>query len=89
MVIEFLTAEGSSPIKIHRRTRIVYGEDSEYVSSVRRWVRRFKSGEKGIGTGPQRFSKEFNSTGVRRTMQRRKNCVDNEGDVVEKIISTL
>lgn len=48
MVIEFLTADGSSPIKIHRRTRIVYVEDSEYVSSVRRWTRRFKSGEKGI-----------------------------------------
>jgi len=49
MVIEFRTAEGSSPIKIHRRTRIVHGEDSEYVSSVRRWVRRFKRGEKGVG----------------------------------------
>jgi hypothetical protein len=35
MAIEFLTAEGSSPIKIHRRTRIANGEDSEYVSSVR------------------------------------------------------
>jgi len=35
-------------------------------------------------TYPQRFSKEFNATGVRRNTQRRKNCVYNEGDVVEK-----
>jgi hypothetical protein len=35
-------------------------------------------------TGPQSFSKQFNATGIRRTTQRWKNCVDNEGDVVEK-----
>lgn len=35
-------------------------------------------------TGPQRFSKEFKATGVRRITQRRKNFVDTEGDIVEK-----
>jgi len=34
MVIEFLTAEGSSPIKIHRRTRIAYGEDPNTLSQL-------------------------------------------------------
>jgi transposase len=52
-VIEFLTAEGSSPIEIHRRLRSVYGEDAIDVSSVRHWVRRFKSGEKDIGDRPR------------------------------------
>ena len=34
VVIEFLTAEGSRPIEIHRRLRSVYGEDAVDVSSV-------------------------------------------------------
>jgi hypothetical protein len=42
-VIEFLTAEGSSPIEIHRLLR------SMYVSSDRWWVHCFESRGKGIG----------------------------------------
>ena len=53
VVIKFLTAEGSSPIEIHRRLRSVYGEDAIDVTSVRRWVRRFKSGEKDISDRPR------------------------------------
>lgn len=34
-------------------------------------------------TDPQRFSKEFNATGVWPATQRRKNCIYNEGDVVK------
>jgi hypothetical protein len=51
--IEFPTAEGSSPIEIHRRLRSVYGDDGIDVSSFRRWVRRFKSGEKDTGERPR------------------------------------
>jgi transposase len=53
VVIEFLTAEGSSPIKIHRRLRSVFGEDTIDVSSVRSWVRHFKSGEYDNGDRPR------------------------------------
>ena len=46
-VIEFLTAEDVPPIEIHRRMQAVYGDQCVYVSTVRRWVRRFKYGELG------------------------------------------
>ena len=52
VVTEFITAEGFSPIEVHRRLRSVYGEDAIDVSSVRRWVRRFKGDEKDIGDRP-------------------------------------
>jgi len=45
VMIELNTAEGSSPIEIYKCMRIVYGEDTIDVGSVRHWVRRFKSGE--------------------------------------------
>jgi hypothetical protein len=57
-VIEFLIAEGSSAIKIHRRMRSVYGEDSVNISLVRRLVRRLRAVETTSMTGSQRFSKE-------------------------------
>ena len=44
-VIEFLTAEKVPPIEIHRRIQAVYGDQCFDVSTVRRWVRRFKNGE--------------------------------------------
>jgi len=44
-MIEFLTLEGSSPIRIHTCLRCVYGENAIDFRSVRLWVRRFKSGE--------------------------------------------
>ena len=46
-VIEFLTAEKVPPIEIHRRMQAVYGDQFVDVSTVRRWVRRFKDGELG------------------------------------------
>jgi hypothetical protein len=49
VVIEFFTTEGSSPIKTHRHLRSMYGEDAIDFSSVRRWVHRFRSSEKGNG----------------------------------------
>ena len=46
-VIEFLTAEQVPPIEIHRRLQAIYGDQCVDVSTVRRWVRRFKDGELG------------------------------------------
>ena len=46
-VIEFLTAGKVPPIEIHRRMQAVYGDRCVDVSTVRRWVRRFKEGELG------------------------------------------
>jgi len=46
-VIEFLTVEKVPPIEIHRRMQVVYGDQCVDVSTVRRWVRRFKDGELG------------------------------------------
>ena len=46
-VIEFLTAEKVPPIEIHRRMQTAYGDQCVDVSTVRRWVRRFKDGELG------------------------------------------
>jgi hypothetical protein len=46
-IIEFLTAEKVPPIEIHRRMQAVYGDQAFEVSTVRRWVRRFKDGELG------------------------------------------
>ena len=42
-----LTAEKVPPIEIHRRMQAVYGDQCVDVSTVRRWVRRFKDGELG------------------------------------------
>ena len=46
-VIDLLTAEKVPPIEIHRRMQAVYGDQCVDVSTVRRWVRRFKDGELG------------------------------------------
>ena len=46
-VREFLTGEKVPPIEIHRRMQAVYGDQCVDVSTVRRWVRRFKDGELG------------------------------------------
>ena len=61
-VIEFLTAEKVPPIEIHRGMQAVYGDQCVDVSTVRRWVRRFKEGELGQAdlsdkTGSGRISK--------------------------------
>jgi len=50
-VAEFLTAEKVPPIEIYRRIEAVYGDQCVDVSTVRRWVRRFKDGD----LGPSRF----------------------------------
>ena len=44
-MIEFLTAEGEMPIRIHERLNNVYGDATVGVSTVRQWVRRCKEAE--------------------------------------------
>jgi transposase len=66
MVTELLTAEGSSPIEVHRRLRSVYGEDAVEISSVRRWIRRFNSGEKDVGDNPSAIDKLGRDDGDKR-----------------------
>lgn len=39
-VIEFLTAENTPPIEIHRRMKAVYGDECIDISNVRRWAAR-------------------------------------------------
>ena len=46
--IEFLTAEGSSPIEIRRCLRGMFGEVAIDCASVRCWVRNFKSSDKEV-----------------------------------------
>jgi hypothetical protein len=46
--IGFLTAEGSSPIEIHRRLRSTFGEVAMDCVSVRCWVHYLKSSDKDI-----------------------------------------
>jgi len=47
-VIEYLTAEKVPPFEIQRRMQAVYGDRCVDVSTIRRWVRRFKDGELGF-----------------------------------------
>ena len=47
-VIEFLTAEKVPPIEIRKRMQAVYGDQCVDVSTVIRWVRRFKDGKLGF-----------------------------------------
>ena len=44
-MIEFLTAEGEMPIRLHERLKNVYGDATVDVSTVRRWVRPCKEAE--------------------------------------------
>jgi hypothetical protein len=54
VVIEFITAEVSSPIWIHRCLKSVCGEDATNGSLIIRWVHSFESSDKYTGDGPHR-----------------------------------
>ena len=60
-VIEFLTAEGEMPIRIHERLKNVYGDATVDVSTVRRWVRRCKEGKRPCGSGSIPVGSNFQS----------------------------
>jgi len=52
-VIEFLHAEKIAPNDIHRRLLNVYGDQTVDVSTVRRWVVRFSSGDSDVKDKPR------------------------------------
>jgi transposase len=52
-VIEFLHAENIAPNDIHRRLLNVYGDQTVDVSTVRRWVARFSSGDSDVKDKPR------------------------------------
>jgi len=51
-VIEFLHAKKIAPNDIHRRLLNVYGDQIVDVSTVRRWVARFSSGDSDVKDKP-------------------------------------
>ena len=78
-VIEFLTVEKVPPIEIHRM-QAVYCDQCVDVSTVRRWVRRFKDGELGQADLSDNFFKD----GFQKLVQRWRECIEVPGDFVEK-----
>jgi len=52
-VIEFLSAEKIAPNDIHRHLMNVYGDQTVDVSTVRRWVVRFSSGDSDVKDKPR------------------------------------
>ena len=52
-VIEFLHAEKIAPNDIHRRLLTVYGDQTVDVSTVRRWMARFSSGDSDVKDKPR------------------------------------
>jgi len=52
-VIEFLHAEKIAPNDIHRHLLNVYGDQTVDVSTVRRWVARFSSGDSNVKDKPR------------------------------------
>jgi hypothetical protein len=46
-MIEFLTPIGVSPIEIHCRMQVVYGDDCVDMSTVCRWAKKCKEGQPG------------------------------------------
>ena len=92
-VIEFLTAEGEMPIRIHERLKNVYGDAIVDVSTVRRWVRRCKEAE-----GQTRLADETRSdrpatavtpgniyrAGIHALVKRWTKTVEMDGDYIEK-----
>ena len=52
-VIEFLHAEKIEPSDIHRHLLNVYGDQTVDVSTVRRWVARFSSGDSDVKDKPR------------------------------------
>ena len=52
-VNEFLHAEKIAPNDIHRRLLNVYGDQTVDVSTVRRWVARFSSGDSDVKDKPR------------------------------------
>ena len=52
-VIDFLTKEGETPLKIHQRMVTVYGEDAPSYATVKRWSALFKHGRETLEDDPR------------------------------------
>jgi hypothetical protein len=80
-VIEFLHAEKIAPNDIHRCLLNVYGDQTVDVSTVRRWVARFSSGNSDVKDKPhsgwpcQEMKRVLNSSSVQIGRVGLGNCV--------------
>jgi len=79
-IIELLTAKNVPPIQIHRRMQTVYGDQCVDVSTVRRWVRRFKDGELGQAD----LSDKTRRTDLKKLVRRWWSCIEVRGDFIGK-----
>ena len=89
-MIEFLTAEGEMPIRIHERLKNVYGDATVDVSTVRRWVHRgihFKD-EETVKTSVRQWLRRqylaFYLAGIHALVKRWTKTVEMDGDYIEK-----
>ena len=85
MLLLILTAEKVPPIEIHRRMQAVYGDQFVDVSTVRRWVRRFKDGELGQAdlSDKTRIGRPVMDL-KKKLVQSWRKCIEVRGDFVEK-----
>ena len=85
-VIEFLTAEGEIPIRIHERLKNVYGEATVDVSTVRGWfvaVKKLKD-KQGWLTSLRQWLSRQDLAGIHALVKRWTKTVEMDGDYIEK-----
>ena len=89
-VIEFLTAEGEMPIRIHERLKNVYGDATVDVSTVRRWfvvVKKLKDKEGWLTSVRQWLRRQdlaFYWAGIHALVKRWTKTVEMDGGYIEK-----
>ena len=89
-MIEFLTAEGDMPIRIHERLKNVYGDATVDVSTVRRWVVALKNlkDKQGWLTSVRQWLMRqdlaFYRAGLHALVKRWTKTVEMDGDYIEK-----
>ena len=85
-MIEFLTAEGEMPIRIHERLKNVYGYATVDVSTVRQWVRCCKDAEVKMSVCQwlRRQDLAFYWAGIHVLVKRWFKTVEMDGDYIEK-----
>ena len=86
-VIEFLVKEEMPAAEIHQRLQRAYGSVCMGASSVRRWVKHFKDGEreaiqKAVRQCLRMPGTEFYGRGILKLPERWKKCVQRSGDYV-------
>ena len=88
-VIEFLTAEGEMPIRIHERLKNVYGDATVDVSTVGRWfvaVKKLKD-KQGLTSVRQWLRRQdlaFYRAEIHALVKRCTKTVEMDGDYIEK-----